>query len=320
MRYLELFGISVDEALHKPDVVTKKLRTDEPSASDAQPDEVARIRVILSNEEARYAYVQLFCLSYYESFDVPQDAKLSAINASYRKLANKYHEDKNRSLPDGFAKECMQRINEIRDTLRDDDKRSAYDNMQNAEEAEEVSDVDSEAEAEEFFGSKRKRKRNEDDDREETIYVSFTVEEFYRGVEERTLKRRKGGIKFRLPPRTVPGWIKVYRAPGAKPLTVRTGLRESFTPFMVSGSKLSRYVDVDMADALRGAGRIITETPDQRLRSRAIDRPLCTGDEVEFPDDGFGKEPMIGVVRLVPPKPALTRKQREAIGQLLGRA
>lgn len=321
MRYLDLFGITREDALHKPEVVQLKLRTVEPPERDAKPEEVARVREILGHDEARFAYVQLFCFTYYESFDIAQDAKTSAVTASYRKLAQKYHEDKNKTLPDGFAKECMQRINMIRDTLKDDASRAAYDNTLNPDdsEAEEVSDVDSEAEAEEFFGGRNKRKRKKEEPVEdETVYVTFTIAEFYRGVEERTIKRRKGAIKFRVPPRTVPGWSKVYKAPGAKPLTVRTTLRPSITPFMVNGKRLSRHVDVDMGDALCGKGCILTETPDQRTRAVPIERPLCTGDEIEFPGDGFGGEPMIGIVRLVPPKPSLTHKQRESIASILG--
>lgn len=63
---------------------------------------------------------------YYEILGVKPEATEAEIKASYRKLARKYHPDKNK---DAGAEEKFKAINEANDVLRDAEKRRAYDEL-----------------------------------------------------------------------------------------------------------------------------------------------------------------------------------------------
>lgn len=68
---------------------------------------------------------------YYELLQVPRDADLAAIKASYRRLAREYHPDSNKSH---IAAEHMKLLNAAYNTLSDPAKRQAYDELLKAEE------------------------------------------------------------------------------------------------------------------------------------------------------------------------------------------
>jgi curved DNA-binding protein len=63
---------------------------------------------------------------YYRTLGVARGASDEDIKKSYRKLARKYHPDVSKE-PD--AKEKFQEVSEAYETLRDKDKRAAYDNL-----------------------------------------------------------------------------------------------------------------------------------------------------------------------------------------------
>jgi curved DNA-binding protein CbpA len=63
-------------------------------------------------------------LGYYAILGVFEDANLQEINKSYRKLAKKYHPDRNKSA---HAEETIKKINEAFETLSDRRKRKQYD-------------------------------------------------------------------------------------------------------------------------------------------------------------------------------------------------
>ena len=62
---------------------------------------------------------------YYEILEVSKTASKAEIKKSYRKLAMKYHPDKNPG--DKEAEEKFKKINEAYQVLSDDEKRAIYD-------------------------------------------------------------------------------------------------------------------------------------------------------------------------------------------------
>ncbi len=63
---------------------------------------------------------------YYAILDVPERASYHEIKRSYRKLARKYHPDRNSSV---LAEEMIKRINAAFEVLSDKDSRAQYDRM-----------------------------------------------------------------------------------------------------------------------------------------------------------------------------------------------
>lgn len=63
---------------------------------------------------------------YYDTLGVKPDASEADIKAAYRKLARKYHPDKNK---DAGAEDKFKAVNEANEVLRDTEKRRAYDQL-----------------------------------------------------------------------------------------------------------------------------------------------------------------------------------------------
>ena len=62
---------------------------------------------------------------YYETLEVAKGATVEEIKKSYRRLAMKYHPDRNQGNAEAEAK--FKEINEAYEILKDDQKRAAYD-------------------------------------------------------------------------------------------------------------------------------------------------------------------------------------------------
>ena len=68
-------------------------------------------------------------LDYYQVLGVNRDADLSEIKTAYKKLALKYHPDKNPNNP--AAEEYFKHVNTAYQTLSDAYKKASYDLMLN---------------------------------------------------------------------------------------------------------------------------------------------------------------------------------------------
>src|SRR6266481_6372680 len=67
---------------------------------------------------------------YYETLEVERDADESRLKAAFRKLAMKWHPDKNPG--DATSEVRFKEINEAYEVLKDGDKRAAYDRFGHA--------------------------------------------------------------------------------------------------------------------------------------------------------------------------------------------
>ena len=68
---------------------------------------------------------------YYETLEVERNADESKLKAAFRKLAMKWHPDKNPG--DANSEVRFKEINEAYEVLKDGDKRAAYDRFGHAE-------------------------------------------------------------------------------------------------------------------------------------------------------------------------------------------
>ena len=62
---------------------------------------------------------------YYKLLNLPRDADTEQIKKAYRKLALKYHPDRNRGSKE--AEERFKEVTQAYEVLRDPDKRATYD-------------------------------------------------------------------------------------------------------------------------------------------------------------------------------------------------
>ena len=159
---------------------------------------------------------------YYKILGVERGAADEEIKKSYRKLARKYHPDVSK---EPNAKERFQEVSEAYETLRDKDKRAAYDNLGRhdpgqdfrpshdwyqrfgarfqADEAEDLGGIDL-SDLFESLGMRRKGFRQAERGRMQmpgedyAVTVRLTLEEAFRGV-EREFQIGERRIQARIP-------------------------------------------------------------------------------------------------------------------------
>jgi len=65
--------------------------------------------------------------TYYETLEIPKDASPTTIKKAYRRLALKYHPDKNRDDPSGTTTEKFRTVSEAYEVLSDETQKREYD-------------------------------------------------------------------------------------------------------------------------------------------------------------------------------------------------
>ena len=152
---------------------------------------------------------------YYEVLGVKRDASEKDIRQAYRKLARKYHPDVSK---EGNAKEKFQEVSEAYETLRDKEKRAAYDSLGSfrpgqdfrpppdwfdrfgAGRAEDLHGVDLGEifESMGIFGRAQRRSRRSFAGEDYEVAVRLTLEEAFRGT-ERTVQLDGKAFTARIP-------------------------------------------------------------------------------------------------------------------------
>lgn len=145
---------------------------------------------------------------YYEVLGVPKDADSSAIKKAYRKVAMKFHPDKNPG--DSAAEEKFKEAAEAYEVLSDDNKKARYDRYGHAgvdpqggfggggmtmdDIFANFSDIFGEAGSpfESFFGGGRSRRRSGQKGSNLRIKVSLTLEEVAKGVTKKIKVKKQG--------------------------------------------------------------------------------------------------------------------------------
>lgn len=120
---------------------------------------------------------------YYEILGVSKDASKEEIKKSYRKLALKYHPDRNPDNEEAEAK--FKDIAEAYDTLSDENKRKEYDNPMPKGNFGGFNMDD----LQDFFG--RRQNRSKPASSKVTLTLDVTLEDIYFGVEKKLKYKRK---------------------------------------------------------------------------------------------------------------------------------
>jgi hypothetical protein len=275
----------------------------------------SRALAIFSHPTAKCAYL-LFCVAptnHYDVFGVTRETPERETRVATNQLMVRMHVDKwgpMDSIVQRFATEVTQFLTVARASLLNGEVEE--------EEAEEVAgDVDSEAEANEFFskGDKKPKRRKTTTKGNEAaaggssssssshgvITVYMSLRDMYNGKTVTDIKCGENKATVRVPPRSVPGWSTVLAPPGKKPTRVMFVAKpESMKEFYVDDNKrLCRNIPVEPINAMCGKGEATTTTPNGTVVKAKLVKPVNTGDVAfEFPGHGFGDDPMIGIANV----------------------
>jgi curved DNA-binding protein len=168
---------------------------------------------------------------YYKILGVERGASEEDIKKAYRKLARKYHPDVSK---EGNAKEKFQEVSEAYETLRDKEKRAAYDSLGSfrpgqdfrpppdwfdrfgAGRAEDLHGVDLGEifESMGIFGRAQRRSRRSFAGEDHEVAVRLTLEEAFRGT-ERTVQLDGKAFTARIPRGATDGQRLRLRGKGA---------------------------------------------------------------------------------------------------------
>jgi len=265
---------------------------------------------------------------YYAVLGIKNAAGIDEIKAAYRKLALKYHPDKNPG--DKNAENIFKTINEAYETLSDEKKRREYDKClfrQTAPSSEENDEYSS-------FGTFYFSYRNENncttqESLDAKTELSITVSEIFRS-EEKTFsfeynvgrKKHKRNIKFAIPPGLYDGSIVKLEGQGLRHgnlagdlyITIRIVPDETFK---INGNVLEARVNVLPWDAVLG-GQITVPLPEGSIKA-VLPPNSPSGRKLKIPGKGLplknGRGDVCAVINIAMPE-SLTEEQLSLLRRL----
>lgn len=257
--------------------------------------------------------------NFYEILGVEESAEIKDIKSSYRKLAKKFHPDKN---PDKNTAKEFREVNEAYTVLSDEKKRGEYDSARKSKEytvrstntSYDWQDVFS-SYWEEWFGDTQQVKGDD-----VNVLTRLTLEEFNSGC-QKVIVGKEGKFQITIPPGSTPNSkLKIaekgeYSLSGGERgdmiITLIPLKHKVFT--LLKGQDLSMEVELSYPALVLGS-KVLIETLDSKIKV-AIPPNTDVGTSLKIPGQGIGEGDLYVKVKLYLPK-TLNAEEKRLINRL----